>query len=192
MDCFSEVLLPSCRPSEIFAKYGDPYYLKIDLEGADSMVLRSALDGGARPHFISVEAFGCDVFAVLRCLGGYDAFTMIAGEDVFRGRYSDFPVRTSCGSLQRRDFPMFSAGPFGDDIDSGWLDSDSFARVLGIRGFGWIDIHASFSSIVGPPTRFRELSLMRLACKSLQAYAGRRAREFRSSPLRMTRSLFIE
>lgn len=192
MDSFTEVVLPSCRPSDIIANYGDPYYLKIDLEGADSMVLRSVLESGSRPTFVSVEAFTCDVFALLRCIGEYDAFSMVVGEDVYRGCYRNHPIASVTGELQCFNFPVFSAGPFGTDMTNTWLDPDSFARVLGIRGFGWIDIHASFSSTVGPPVRLKELSLMKLAFKTLNLYAKRRIREFLSSPTRMTRMLLTE
>ncbi len=190
LDLFVETRLATVKPSSIIEKYGSPYYVKIDLENSDSIVSRSILVDGITPDFISVEAHSSDIFSILRCLGGYNAFKIVAGEDVYRGKYGNISIVEKQGSTSCFSFPRTSAGPFGDDdIPGPWIDTDSFARLLGIHGFGWIDIHASFSSVVGKPLRLDELSLMKFAAKAIKSYAIRRTNEFCLHPLAASRKL---
>src|SRR5687767_6940621 len=46
--------VPGITTQEIFAKFGVPYYLKIDIEGADKLCVRS-LSAGTRPQYLSFE-----------------------------------------------------------------------------------------------------------------------------------------
>jgi FkbM family methyltransferase len=61
-----------CRIDSIIEQHGIPYYMKIDIEGADMDCLDS-LKTGHTPKYISVEARGTDAIPRLRDLG-YSGF----------------------------------------------------------------------------------------------------------------------
>ena len=53
-------------------------------------------------------------------------------------------------------FRHHSAGPYGEDIKSPWLDSDSFLYVLASQMLGWKDIHASRTARPTASVRYRK------------------------------------
>lgn len=52
---FRKISVPTVRLESLIAEHGMPYYLKIDIEGADVYCLRSLLRLGEIPKFTSVE-----------------------------------------------------------------------------------------------------------------------------------------
>jgi FkbM family methyltransferase len=79
---FEEVLLPAKTVSQLFSKYGYPYYVKVDLEGYDHIILRTLFENGIFPDYISAESHHIMVFALLATFGGYDQFKVIDGRSV--------------------------------------------------------------------------------------------------------------
>jgi FkbM family methyltransferase len=139
---FDEVTLPAATIAQLVARHGAPYYLKVDLEGFDNVLLKDLFGQGIFPPYISAEAHTIDVFCTLVADGGYDAFKIVFGEHVARD-YPNHPIETAAGPV-RFDFPSpHSSGPFGNDIRGDWLDGANFLRFLALVGPGWIDIHAS-------------------------------------------------
>lgn len=138
---FETIHLPSKSVMQLLSEYGDPYYIKIDVEHYDTAILRSLFEHQVRPPFISAESHSIDTFALLVALGGYRAFKIIEGELVSE-RYGHHPIHTHHG-IETHAFTRHSAGPFGDDIPGDWMTPDHFHRLLGLAGVGWRDIHAS-------------------------------------------------
>ena len=156
------------RPVEdIVADHGVPYYLKIDIEGADLTALNSVWTFPARPCFISVEGGGprfLDQFAAL----GYDRFAVVNQAAVPEMRPPNPPRE---GRAVSHSFPMGASGPFGRDIEGPWMthdavvaerrafretmaeierrfEGDPMANVKAMRernrlGLGWYDVHAT-------------------------------------------------
>jgi FkbM family methyltransferase len=54
------VEVPTTSMSSLVDRFGTPYYLKIDIEGADETALEGLLRADARPTFVSVEAESTD------------------------------------------------------------------------------------------------------------------------------------
>lgn len=93
--------------SDIIAKYGVPYYLKIDIEGADLLCLYALQSSSSVPKYVSIESSKTsweqlkEEFRVLKSLG-YSEFKVIAQHRVQEqtlpfpsreGRYlQNFPV----------------------------------------------------------------------------------------------------
>lgn len=128
---------------KILAEHGNPHYIKIDIEGADGIILRAVLENGYRPPYISAEAHDVDVVSLLMKQGGYRAFKVVAGARV-EDEYRDSELVVSeTGERVRYSFPGHSAGPFGNDIHGGWISPADFIKVLAAEGLGWKDIHAS-------------------------------------------------
>ena len=138
---FDEIAAIPRRPSAIIRHFGEPLYVKIDVEGHDHVVLKDLLLAGIRPDFISAEAHHVDVFAWLAGPGGYNAFKLVDGPGV-AVRYRDAVIRTDRGE-ERYSFPVHAAGPFGEDIAGPWMTADQFFRVLAYAGLGWKDVHAA-------------------------------------------------
>ena len=74
--------ISSKKVENIIKKYGDPFYVKIDLEKYDHEILFELLNNKIFPNYISVEANTADVFCTLVSLGNYKSFKLVNGEDV--------------------------------------------------------------------------------------------------------------
>ena len=77
-----------CRPLEsIFAEHGTPYYLKIDIEGADHLCLR-AIDGNDPPAYVSFEKGRLEDLIFAHSIG-YCRFKMIDQETMRQFSFGD-------------------------------------------------------------------------------------------------------
>jgi len=146
IDKFEKIVLPSKSVIDIIRKYGDPYYIKIDIEHYDEKILESLFSHGIMPEFISAESHTINIFCLLVGLGNYRAFKLVDGPTVSKV-YSKHTIVTIDNHTVVHSFPHHSAGPFGDDIQGEWLTSDRLFSKLSSEGLGWKDIHASNSRI---------------------------------------------
>jgi FkbM family methyltransferase len=141
IDQFEEMLLPSKNVIEIIRKYGEPYYIKIDLEHYDQIILQELFINNIMPPYISSESHSIKVFSLLLVLGKYNSFKLVDGDSV-SNRYKNHNITTNNGNILY-SFPQHSAGPFGNDISGPWMTPNHFFRTLAFAGLGWKDIHAS-------------------------------------------------
>jgi FkbM family methyltransferase len=147
---FDEVAVASRTPASIVREYGEPSYIKVDVEYFDAALLKNLFDAGIVPPEISAEAHSVETFALM-VVAGYRSFNLVAGATV-----------TKLG------FPAHSAGPFGSDIAGPWEDPDTFLHTLASRGLGWKDIHAS--RVIPPAPR---PSAWQLAARQIRGIANR-------------------
>ena len=144
---FTEVVLPARHVIDVVEHHGPAHYIKIDIEHSDAAILRSLLNHGIIPDYISAEIHDIDVFRSLVALGGYQAFKLVDGatvQDVFASH--DVATR---GGRATRSFARHSAGPFGNDLPGPWLDTAAMDGLLGPVGPGWKDVHASLVDAPG-------------------------------------------
>lgn len=141
MSKFEKIELQSKSILDIIAEHGKPYYVKIDLEGYDAVVLRALFEKQIRPSFISAESHSIEIFALLVALGNYNSFTLLEGKTIPK-RFANHTIQTKNGPAQHA-FLKHSAGPFGEDLNVKWGTADNFLHVLAIRNLGWRDIHAT-------------------------------------------------
>lgn len=111
----------------ILAEYGVPYYLKVDIEGADFLCLEALSRFEDRPQYISVEAAEADWFQMLYDLG-YRRFVLI-DQAPFNAN-NDQP-----------NLPEVS-GPFPDDIEA-WADIETVCQQFE-AGESWYDVCATW------------------------------------------------
>ncbi|EPF00312.1 FkbM family methyltransferase [Rhizobium grahamii] len=131
--------------SELFAAYGVPLYLKIDVEGVDHVVLDQLKALPSLPLYVSVEdcRFGFQYLETLAACG-YDGFKLLDQSTVPSLRDSSLSY----------NFPVGSSGPFGDDVPGSWSSYgsvvDSYSHT--VRDFNgnrlaprtqWWDIHCT-------------------------------------------------
>ena len=138
---FEEIKLQPKNIIEIIKKHGDPFYIKIDVEGSDYFILNEILKNKIFPPYISCESHTSDIFAALVASKKYKSFKLVDGASVSQ-KYNDTEIITNNGK-QKYSFPHHSAGPFGVDIAGSWMTPDNFFQLLGFVGLGWKDIHAT-------------------------------------------------
>lgn len=153
-DCVS---VKAITVTELISTYGSPHYVKIDLEGYDSKVLRALFSANIFPPYISAESHTAEVFSLLVAAGKYNAFKLLEGGSVAK-EFFNYAIRTKEG-LEKYSFPEHSAGPYGEDLPGEWLDADAFLTYLGLSGLGWKDIHATSAHMPEHKhnIRFREI-----------------------------------
>ena len=170
IDNFTKIRLPSSSPKSLIEKYGEPFYIKIDVEHFDQAILRALFANNVYPQFISAEAHSVDVFALLVASGRYNAFKLVDGSSVSR-QYNKMPFISKDGVREVYSFPDDAAGPFGEDIHGEWMTANNFFMLLAFEGLGWVDIHASnlsedkISSIRWKKVRISNYLLKRLKSK---------------------------
>lgn len=156
---FEKVLLPSQSVMQILSKHGPPYYIKIDIEGYDEVILRELFENGIKPPFISAESSGIEVFALLIAMGGYRAFKLVEGKTVAK-KYKNHRISVR-GGHEVYSFPAQSAGPFGEDITGEWMNADDLFNLLAAKKIGWRDIHATNLFQPDPVSRIEKRRYMR-------------------------------
>lgn len=155
---YNKVLLPSQSVMQIVRKHGAPYYIKIDIEGYDEVILRELFQNQVRPPFISAESTSIQVFAILAGMGEYKAFKLVEGATVQK-KYGHHMISVN-GGLEPYSFPAHSAGPFGEDIAGEWKNADDLFNVLAAKKMGWRDIHATSLFEADPVSRAEKRRFM--------------------------------
>jgi FkbM family methyltransferase len=146
-----ETIEIQCRTTdEILRSFGVPYYMKIDVEGADRHVLSDLRNTGARPPFISVEEFGVACIDSLHDLG-YPKFKVVPQ----RNKSAMVPPNPALeGSYVPRRFDGADSGLFGKELSGEWMEygeaREYFTSHIRDERFEyvgpakeWHDVHAS-------------------------------------------------
>jgi FkbM family methyltransferase len=141
LENFLVIELPSKDVVQIIKTYGDPYYIKIDVEQYDEVILKKILSNNIFPDYISVEGTHQKIFDLLYDQAGYSSFKLVEGNDV---EYLYRNTKIMIGSkIKNFSFIQNSAGPFGNDIHGEWLSKENFTKLIEFKKFGWRDIHCS-------------------------------------------------
>jgi len=136
---------------DLYATYGVPYFLKIDIEGFDHLPLQALRKSATRPRYISVENGGPELRALLVELG-YDRFKWVNQRDVPLQRLP-FPARE--GRWRPHRFEFGASGAFGEEAPGHWMDLHEVEDVIDAYWStpqlepshdGWGDLHARFAS----------------------------------------------
>jgi FkbM family methyltransferase len=125
---FVKIEVPSRKPSSIIKQFGEPYFIKIDLEHYDLNVLNELILNNVKAKYFSIEAHDKIILDTLIDSNLFKYFNLVKGDN-FRLLYNNFNAH--------------SAGPFGPDLISPWLDKNKIRDLVNELGYGWIDIHAT-------------------------------------------------
>ncbi len=112
--------VPRTDIGDAFNRFGIPYYLKIDVEGVDRLILQTLRKFSERPDHLSIESEKADFtelqseLKLLRDLG-YGTFRVVQQRTIPGSRIS---TRDITGRPFEHVFEMHSSGPFGDDLKS--------------------------------------------------------------------------
>ena len=126
---------------EVIKFYGDPYYIKIDLEEYDEIILKRILSNNIKPSYLSVEATNTNMLELLNNLGKYKSYKLVEGNNV-EYIYKNTKIHLK-SIIKNYSFPKNSAGPFGNDIYGTWINKKNFSELMNFKSCGWRDIHCS-------------------------------------------------
>jgi FkbM family methyltransferase len=127
---------PVVNFDEALRTHGIPWYLKIDIEGADRHCLETLARYDDRPAYASIESEKEDWSALLEEFDlldqlGFDRFTAVQQEGIHRRK--PLATTTRGGEPLNYRFEEHASGPFGDDLDS-WSSReatlDTYRRVF--------------------------------------------------------------
>ena len=148
---YTRIKVGTTNIKNLIIKHGEPYYVKIDIEGSDEAILQSFYEHNIKPPYISAESGTLGVFVLLSEKLKYESFKLVEGRSVAR-IYKNALIETSKNDEIKRclySFPPHSAGPFGNDIHGDWMDKSTLLKILALQGLGWRDIHASRLDPIG-------------------------------------------
>jgi FkbM family methyltransferase len=141
IDNFSKINLESIDVVCLIQKYGEPYYIKIDIEEYDDVILKKIFDNDILPNYISAEAINSEVINLFLNNKNYNSFKLIEGDTIgFLYRNSKIIVNNE---KFKYSFHKDSAGPFGNDLYGNWIKKNNFEKLMKFKMHGWRDIHAS-------------------------------------------------
>lgn len=140
-DGWEIINLPVRTLSSIILERESPFFVKIDVEHYDYLVLLDLMSHGLVPPYISAESHSLQVFCALVCMG-YEKFKLAEGYGM-PNRYGHHRIGLLDGGSTPYGFTKHSSGPFGEDLPGEWMDRDAMFEMLAARGMGWFDIHAT-------------------------------------------------
>lgn len=116
--------IPGVKFSDVLEEHGIPYYLKIDIEGADILCLKSLKDTDARPRHVSIESNKVSWRELLREFDlleslGYHRFKLVPQHKVSRQRC---PSPSLEGNYVRHQFEPGASGLFGEEAPGRYLN----------------------------------------------------------------------
>jgi FkbM family methyltransferase len=140
-----EITVPCVTLASLFAEFGAPHYLKIDVEGVDKSVLEQLRESELLPLYVSVEdcRFGFQYMELLAACG-YDGFKLLDQSTVCQ----------MTDPTTGRGFPAGSSGPFGNDVPGEWRSHSDIVKLYSrtVRDLAgkrlaartqWWDIHCT-------------------------------------------------
>jgi FkbM family methyltransferase len=139
------ITVPAITPAELFDAYGVPYYVKIDIEGKDAIVIDEIVRRADKPRYISYELGKStkDVANLLRT-AGYSRFAISPQGNLGALRMARPPRE---GKFVDYRFTGHHSGPFGREVPGEWLTLGELEAAVAAldRGAGlarWWDVHA--------------------------------------------------
>jgi FkbM family methyltransferase len=121
--------VPRVDMAEMFKLHGMPFYLKIDVEGADRLILEELKKFKDRPQLLSLESEKVEIdklraeMDILRDLG-YKKFKIVQQANI---PGSKLRTRALDGQAFDYVFAYNTSGPFGEDLPTPWL---TYAEAL--------------------------------------------------------------
>ncbi|KYP15112.1 MAG: hypothetical protein A1D16_12435, partial [Flavihumibacter sp. CACIAM 22H1] len=111
---FTVIQIESVSYSQLLRDYGQPEFVKIDLEGYDKILLNNLIENDLLPAYLSTENCGLPILNKLIASGRYNCYNIVSFYN-----YEDYYVKTT----------NKTAGPFGKDIKSPWLSEQDILEL---------------------------------------------------------------
>ena len=155
------IQLPRIDVPKLFAQFGVPHYVKIDVEGVDTLVLEAIRKLSGRPQYISIESEKVDFeelineFNILESLG-YRKFKVVQQRGIPGRSIQSVSID---GSSFQHTFLEASSGPFGEEISQPWVTKSEailiYKRIFNrYRMFGDKSLYAKLPRVMKAPISF--------------------------------------
>lgn len=130
-----EVTVQGVRFEEILDKYGTPYFLKIDIEGNDTLCLEALRGRDTVPKYVSIESCKTDWVELVREFDllselGYTRFKVVNQVSIDQQVCPNPPKE---GTHVEHDFKFGSSGLFGEETPGRWL-----TRTEALLKYRWV------------------------------------------------------
>ncbi|MDP2354911.1 MAG: FkbM family methyltransferase [Beijerinckiaceae bacterium] len=128
---------------EFFAKVETPFYIKIDIEGADRLVIDAVLNSGRPPHYLSMESEKVDYDALVADVNalsaaGYTSFAIVQ-QATIPGSEIDVTHPEGGGGAFKYKFEKHCSGAFGPHLKASWMNKEetlhAYEKVF--RSYRW-------------------------------------------------------
>jgi hypothetical protein len=147
-----KITVPGLRFEKILERYGVPYYLKVDIEGADLLCIQALRQFKDRPKYVSIESTKTswegllEEFQLLQDLG-YRRFKVVPQHRV-QDQVCPSPARE--GEYVSQQFCHGASGNFGEEAPGKWVRA---SEAIGIydrifRQYRWFGDDGRVRSIV--------------------------------------------
>lgn len=143
-----EIAVPVTTIDTLIARHGVPYYMKVDIEAWDMVLLEQLSAISARPKYLSVESGpGTDWIRKLSELGY--TYQKLVNQCENSKLMPPNPARE--GRFAEHSFELGSSGLFGDEIPTPWQRSSEveaeWQRHIdsGFPVGKWFDVHGRLS-----------------------------------------------
>lgn len=143
---YEEIKVGIITYQELLEKYGEPYYVKIDLEGFDVLLIKYMIEHNLLPRYFSFENNGIQLLKEILETGIYSRFNIVS----FYNFYEIYPdwesqLNSRSGNYMSKILlkASHSAGPMGEDIKSPWLSEEKIIELYMKVPNSWFDIHVS-------------------------------------------------
>jgi FkbM family methyltransferase len=119
------IVVEALPMAEIFASFGVPYYMKVDIEGRDMLCVDALRRAPTRPRYLSIEAHRFSLDAVkaefdLMTALGYHGFKVVPQHRVHQ-QVAPHPSRE--GAYVDHRFVNGTSGLFGEEAPGRWRDA---------------------------------------------------------------------
>jgi len=142
--------VPTTTLAHLTGRFGQPFFIKCDIEGADGIFCRQLVHAPETPPYVSVEGISIDWLAMLRA-AGYAHFKL-SNQAKIRRLTPSIRFTVDGKEIDWR-FGSHSSGPFGEDVEGPWLSFQDtaqrwldFARLKAADADmvmdNWFDFHA--------------------------------------------------
>ncbi len=121
-----EIKVPTVDFASVLRETGIPYYMKIDIEGADIHCLEALGAFETRPNYLSIEAIEQSIESQKRQIDllesfGYTSFKAVPQARMHRRKLPSLSLE---GQTVEHRFAKGSSGPFGADLGGEWRNRD--------------------------------------------------------------------
>jgi FkbM family methyltransferase len=165
----SEIIVNGIRFEQLLEEYGCPYYLKIDIEGADLLCIEGLRKFTERPQYISVESNKVSwsglvqEFELLESLN-YSKFKVV---DQAQVENQQLPLPAREGKYVEHRFDFGSSGAFGEEAPGDW--STKAEALKKYRAIFWkYRLFGDFGTLVALRKEFARIPQLSPVCDSME------------------------
>jgi FkbM family methyltransferase len=123
-----KITVQSIRFCDVIDQYGCPFYLKIDVEGADMLCLKALEDVKCYPKYISIESTKTSWLDLLTEFDTFERLRYTKFKVIDQKTHKNRKFRDRHGELVSYAFEFGATGPFGQDLDGIWLSKKQAIR----------------------------------------------------------------